>query len=120
MCSATLSTNKCLFLSGTYGEEDPNKYEIDSDDDDDLPFACFICREPFKHPVVTKCKHYFCEKCALAHYRKSKRCYVCDEQTYGVFNPAKDIIKKIKDQEKKAEERNTVDNEIGDAGDGDD
>jgi len=45
---------------------------------------------------------------------------VCDEQTYGVFNPAKDIIKKIKDQEKKAEERNTVDNEIGDAGDGDD
>jgi len=38
----------------------------DSDDDDDaLPFACFICREPFTDPVVTQCKHYFCEHCAL-------------------------------------------------------
>lgn len=35
------------------------------DDDDSLPFACFICRQPFVDPVVTKCKHYFCEHCAL-------------------------------------------------------
>lgn len=38
-------------------------------EDDDLPFACFICREPWEAckspPVVTRCKHYFCEKCAL-------------------------------------------------------
>ena len=35
---------------------------------DDLPFACFICRknwEDCKAPVVTRCKHYFCETCAL-------------------------------------------------------
>ncbi|MED6215339.1 hypothetical protein PIB30_112638, partial [Stylosanthes scabra] len=37
----------------------------DSDDEDELPFACFICRKPFADPVVTKCKHYFCEHCAL-------------------------------------------------------
>lgn len=38
----------------------------DTDDEDDsLPFACFICRRPFEDPVVTKCKHYFCEHCAL-------------------------------------------------------
>ena len=37
----------------------------DEDDDDSLPFACFICRQPFVDPVVTKCKHYFCEHCAL-------------------------------------------------------
>jgi RING finger protein 113A len=37
----------------------------DEDDDDSLPFACFICRQPFVDPVLTKCKHYFCEHCAL-------------------------------------------------------
>ncbi len=36
--------------------------------DDDLPFACYICRKPWaetKNPVVTRCQHYFCESCAL-------------------------------------------------------
>ncbi|KAL9262422.1 Zinc finger CCCH domain-containing protein [Drosera capensis] len=37
----------------------------DNDNEDTLPFACFICRNPFVDPVVTKCKHYFCEHCAL-------------------------------------------------------
>ena len=59
---------------GNYSKQDPRAYEIDSDNDDDLPFACFICRESFKNPVVTKCKHYFGEACALEHYKKSKRC----------------------------------------------
>lgn len=39
--------------------------EQSDEDDDSLPFACFICRQPFVDPVVTKCKHYFCEHCAL-------------------------------------------------------
>ena len=39
--------------------------------------------------ILFRCKHYFCEKCALNHYRKSKRCFVCGEPTAGVFNPAK-------------------------------
>jgi len=77
-----------------YGEEDDDKYVIHSDDDD-LPFKCFICRDSFKHPVVTKCKHYFCEKCALDHYRQNKRCAACGQQTNGVFNTAKDIIAKL-------------------------
>ncbi|KAJ8306884.1 hypothetical protein KUTeg_014968, partial [Tegillarca granosa] len=38
---------------------------------------------------IYRCKHYFCEKCALAQYKKTKRCFVCNEQTMGVFNPAK-------------------------------
>ncbi|XP_077993649.1 E3 ubiquitin-protein ligase RNF113A-like [Glandiceps talaboti] len=79
---------------GRYEEEDTSKYEIDSDEDD-LPFRCFLCRDSFKNPIVTKCKHYFCEKCALSHYRKSKRCYVCGTQTMGVFNPAKELIAKL-------------------------
>lgn len=50
------------------GEDDDEERgigESDDDDDDSLPFACFICRQPFVDPVVTKCKHYFCEHCAL-------------------------------------------------------
>eukprot|EP00038_Savillea_parva_P011049 m.194731 g.194731 ORF g.194731 m.194731 type:complete len:344 (-) comp19273_c0_seq1:194-1225(-) len=80
--------------------KDIRSYEIasDSDDDDDgLPFACFICREPWiklKNPVVTKCKHYFCEKCALEQFRKTNKCFVCAKPTGGVFKPAKDIVKK--------------------------
>ncbi|XP_067941855.1 E3 ubiquitin-protein ligase RNF113A-like [Watersipora subatra] len=76
-------------------EEDMSKYEISSDEDE-LPFKCTICRETFKDPVVTKCKHHFCESCALSHYRKSKRCFNCGQQTNGIFNPAKEIIAKLK------------------------
>ncbi|XP_055887048.1 E3 ubiquitin-protein ligase RNF113A-like [Biomphalaria glabrata] len=79
---------------GTYGAKDEQNYEISSDEDD-LPFKCFICRNSFKDPVTTKCKHYFCEKCALGHYKKSKRCFVCGEPTGGIFNPAKDVIAKM-------------------------
>lgn len=46
----------------------------------DLVFLIFL---------FSRCRHYFCEACALQHYRKSKRCYVCNQQTNGVFNPAK-------------------------------
>lgn len=51
------------------GDEDDKKYEINSDEET-LPFKCFICRNSFTDPVVTKCKHYFCEKCALDQYKK--------------------------------------------------
>ncbi|XP_066596323.1 E3 ubiquitin-protein ligase RNF113A-like [Prorops nasuta] len=86
--------------SGEYnnsGDEDDKKYEIDSDDDN-LPFKCFICRGSFTDPIVTKCKHYFCEKCALEHYKKSTRCYICNQQTNGVFNPAKELIARSKQE----------------------
>ncbi|KYN02568.1 PREDICTED: RING finger protein 113A [Cyphomyrmex costatus] len=81
------------------GDEDDKKYEIDSDEDN-LPFKCFICRNSFTDPVVTKCKHYFCEKCALEQYRKSTRCYICNAQTNGTFNPAKELIARTKLEEK--------------------
>uniref|UniRef100_A0A914LKE8 RING-type E3 ubiquitin transferase n=1 Tax=Meloidogyne incognita TaxID=6306 RepID=A0A914LKE8_MELIC len=71
--------------------------EAESDTEQDkLPHSCYICRENFKQPVVTKCKHYFCEVCALQHYQKSKKCALCGEKTDGVFNVARDILAKIK------------------------
>ncbi|KAF7805986.1 zinc finger CCCH domain-containing protein 1 [Senna tora] len=84
--------------------EDPNEEgdELtgEEDDDDALPFACFICREPFVDPVVTKCKHYFCEHCALKHHTKNKKCFVCNQPTLGIFNTAHEIRKKMAEEGK--------------------
>lgn len=80
---------------GRYGADPEDDYRVAGSDEDDLPFRCFICRQPFRDPVVTKCRHYFCEACALHHFRTSPRCYVCDQQTHGVFNPAKELMAKL-------------------------
>ncbi|NXC51622.1 R113A protein, partial [Aleadryas rufinucha] len=60
-----------------------------SSHEEGTPPKCSICRGSFKSPVVTRCRHCFWESCALQRYRKSQRCCVCDEQTNGVFSPAK-------------------------------
>eukprot|EP01134_Creolimax_fragrantissima_P005483 CFRG5483T1 len=80
--------------SGNYGKQNQ---ESDSDsEDDEVPFACYICREEFTNPVMTRCNHYFCMKCALDHYKTSKTCYVCGSPTNGVFNTAKKVLEKLK------------------------
>eukprot|EP01080_Neovahlkampfia_damariscottae_P007847 gene7847-12320_t len=75
--------------------------EEESKKEKEIPFACFICRKRFVDPVVTKCLHYFCEKCALTHYDggKNTKCAICKEQTFGVFNTAYEIIRKMKKEE---------------------
>ncbi|GJQ78432.1 hypothetical protein Trydic_g11553 [Trypoxylus dichotomus] len=90
--------------AGEYGREsdEDKNYEINSDDEE-FPLTCTICRKTFVEPIITKCKHYFCEKCALERYRKSTRCFICNTQTNGVFNPAKDLIVKLKNKEKEEE-----------------
>ncbi|KAG6451593.1 E3 ubiquitin-protein ligase RNF113A [Manduca sexta] len=95
---------------GAGGGGGDSDYEVHSDDE--LPFRCFICRKSFTDPVVTKCKHYFCEKCALAQYKKSTRCYICNAQTSGMFNPAKELEGKLK--------RHDDDDDDGDDDDGND
>lgn len=84
----------------TPGQDGDSDYEIHSDEE--LPFKCFVCREGFTNPVVTKCKHYFCEKCALEQYKKSTRCFICNAQTGGVFNPAKELEAKLKKRDRKS------------------
>eukprot|EP01112_Ceratiomyxa_fruticulosa_P004895 TRINITY_DN1545_c0_g1_i11.p1 TRINITY_DN1545_c0_g1~~TRINITY_DN1545_c0_g1_i11.p1 ORF type:complete len:144 (-),score=32.35 TRINITY_DN1545_c0_g1_i11:70-501(-) len=69
--------------------------KVKDEESDDLPFACFICRLPFTNPVVTKCGHYFDEDCALAHNKKSKKCYICNEPTNGIFNTPKRLVEKL-------------------------
>jgi RING finger protein 113A len=65
---------------------------------DGLPFACHICRDYFKNPVVTTCQHYFCEDCVMNHARTvSPNCPICSLDMGSVFNqPTKLIAKKRK------------------------
>ncbi len=77
-----------------------------------IPFACILCKEPYKNPVVTKCGHYFCERCAMTRYMKEKRrtCANCGADTGGTFNIARKlkellVKKRVKGEERKAKAR---------------
>lgn len=83
--------------------------DVDSSDEDgamleNIPFACIICRESYKDPIVTKCGHYFCESCALKRYRKDPSCAACGAGTGGVFNVAKGLKKLLEKKRKRASE----------------
>lgn len=86
---------KMRLAAGEDAEEEGASLDDEDDDEDALPFACFICRNPFVDPVSTKCKHYFCEHCALKHHAKNKKCFVCNQPTLGIFNVAHEIRKKM-------------------------
>ena len=89
----------------------------DEDDEDKLlekiPFACIICKEPYKNPIVTKCGHYFCEACALARYRKNPNCAACGSGTNGVFNGAKQLKKLLEKKRERARLRREKAREAG-------
>lgn len=65
-------------------------------DDEDIPFACIICRKPYTDPVVTRCGHYFCSACAIKRFSKTPKCAACGAPTGGIFNRADKVIEKIK------------------------
>ncbi len=73
---------------------------------ENIPFACVICKGPYKSPVVTRCGHYFCEGCALKRYRRDPSCAACGLGTNGVFNAAKRLQKLLdKKRERAARKR---------------
>lgn len=76
------------------GEEE--NYEIA--EEAEFPFACHLCRQGFTDPVVTLCTHYFCQKCAIDHSKKSAKCAICEKQTFGIFNKARKLIKYMQQQ----------------------
>jgi RING finger protein 113A len=67
----------------------------DTDSDEDIPFACLICRKPYTDPVVTRCGHYYCSSCAIKRYAKNPKCLACGAPTGGIFNRADKIIAKL-------------------------
>ncbi|KAK4125093.1 hypothetical protein N657DRAFT_643905 [Parathielavia appendiculata] len=89
---------------------------------ENIPFACIICREGYKSPVVTRCGHYFCEACALKRYRRDPSCAACGAGTNGVFNAAKRLQKLLdKKRERAARKRQEAieaGEEVSDEGEG--
>lgn len=75
--------------------------ETDSDsDDEDVPFACLICRKHYTDPVVTRCGHFFCSACAIKRFAKTPKCLACGAPTGGMFNRADKILDKINQKRK--------------------
>jgi len=75
-----------------------------------IPFKCVLCKGDYKMPVVSKCGHYFCEKCAMQRYMKEKKkgCAQCGADTYGSFGVArklKDLLEKKTKREKERKEK---------------
>jgi RING finger protein 113A len=81
----------------------------DEDEDEEMlekiPFACIICKESYKNPILTKCGHYFCESCALQRYRKNPSCAACGAGTGGVFNTAKKLNRLLEKKRERAKRR---------------
>ena len=75
-----------------------------------IPFACIICKKPYKSPIITKCGHYFCEACALKRYRKDPTCANCSAKTNGVFNGARNL-QKLLDKKQKWEDKKKAEEE---------
>lgn len=89
----------------------------DSDSDEDVPFACLICRKHFTDPIVTKCGHFFCSVCAIKRFAKTPKCLACGAPTGGMFNRAGRIIEKMNKKKKKGSGEG--DDDAGDTGGGD-
>lgn len=92
-----------LFSSGVHEDEGSNHLNSGDVDDDGLPFACFICRDDFKSPVMTLCGHYFCEHCALTRMQKEGTCAICKKQMRGTLNAAPKLVAKLKLKREKEE-----------------
>ncbi|KAI3661200.1 hypothetical protein MP638_005637 [Amoeboaphelidium occidentale] len=80
-------------------EEEEDDEKSKKDKETELPFACLLCRKEFTDPVVTKCNHYFCEECALKHFKKSPKCFACGLPTHGIYSIAKNIVAKQREKD---------------------
>jgi RING finger protein 113A len=82
--------------------------ESDSDSDEDVPFACLICRKHYTDPIVTRCGHYFCSACAIKRFAKTPKCLACGAPTGGIFNRADKILEKINKKKQDKEDKKTA------------
>lgn len=89
--------------------------ESDGDDsDEDVPFACLVCRKHYTDPVVTRCGHYFCSACAIKRYAKTPKCLACGTPTGGIFNRADKVIDRVNKKRKEKEEKEADDSGTND------
>ncbi|KAG6920150.1 hypothetical protein DXG01_004916 [Tephrocybe rancida] len=91
--------------------------ESESDsDDEDVPFACLICRKHYTDPIVTRCGHYFCSACAIKRFAKTPKCLACGATTGGMFNRADKIIEKVNKKKQAKKDRREAREEDDDPG----
>jgi RING finger protein 113A len=100
---AQVEAKNRLELSSFMGEGSDGGGGGGGEKEEELPFACYICRGEFKNPVITTCNHYFCGKCIMSRNgdSSSTKCPVCGKQTFGVYNSASKLIKRLAERKKK-------------------
>lgn len=89
------------YAKGQYKEEDDDKYLIKEEDEErtedgieiinGIPARCSICKDAYKNPIVTVCKHYFCMACAEKECESV--CRICEKPTLARFKNATKIIR---------------------------
>jgi RING finger protein 113A len=89
-----------------------------SESEEDVPFACFICRKPYTDPVVTRCGHYFCSSCAIKRFAKTPKCAACGAPTGGIFNRADKVVEKMREKKKEKDRDEDADGEDQNDGSG--
>eukprot|EP01060_Flectonema_neradi_P040875 TRINITY_DN9477_c0_g1_i1.p1 TRINITY_DN9477_c0_g1~~TRINITY_DN9477_c0_g1_i1.p1 ORF type:complete len:236 (+),score=52.40 TRINITY_DN9477_c0_g1_i1:213-920(+) len=94
--------------------------DSDSSSDSDDGLSCPICQNQYKDPIVTICCHTFCADCAMTHFEeKSRKCFLCNRDTRGTFNPATALIRHI-EQLNAQKKLSSVNNDMGDSKNDDD
>ncbi|KYQ88820.1 RING zinc finger-containing protein [Tieghemostelium lacteum] len=76
--------------------EVPSDIKQVQDELDSLPHACFLCKLEYTDPVMTACKHFFCQECALEQNKKTNKCALCQKPTNGAFTFPKKELEKLK------------------------
>uniref|UniRef100_A0ABD2WGG9 RING-type domain-containing protein n=1 Tax=Trichogramma kaykai TaxID=54128 RepID=A0ABD2WGG9_9HYME len=90
-----IQDRNCLFGADQYGvndEKDDNRYEIVLNES--LSLKCSVCRNQLiENPIVTSCKHYFCEDCApIYRCDTDYGCNINDNNVYGIIKGGKNSI----------------------------
>ncbi|PWN23581.1 hypothetical protein BCV69DRAFT_279513 [Microstroma glucosiphilum] len=99
---------EAAYLPNSTSRRDLGPGEEDADEDDDeeeIPFACLLCRQPFTDPVQTRCGHYFCSACAIKRFSKTPKCFACGAQTGGIFNSATKVIERMEKRRRDKDEQ---------------
>ncbi|KAF2735969.1 hypothetical protein EJ04DRAFT_178661 [Polyplosphaeria fusca] len=116
MLSKDKKTGGTIVASAKRGATEKSDDGVDIALLEKVPFACIICQEPYKKPMVTKCGHYFCEACLMKRYRKDPTCAACGAKTGGTFSVARNLAKLL-EQKKKWEDKKKAEEEQKEDGD---
>ncbi len=96
----------------------------DEDDDallESIPFACVICKKPYRNPAVTKCGHYSARLVRCRGIRKIPHARLAElERVSNVANKLSKFLEKKRERAKKRKERALAEWEEVSESDGDD